>query len=76
MKKIIKYMALFAIVATATKAFVDAFTPEYESWKEKFPPEPEIEDDEESGDVAANAVQASDLFKSESEDYLNKKGVD
>ena len=68
MKKIVKYMALFAIIATAAKCFVDAFTPEYEQWKEKYPPEPEEEDEEEPSQVAGQVVQASELFKSDLKD--------
>ena len=67
MNTIVKYMALFAIVATAAKAFVDAFSPEYDAWREKYPPAPEEDEDEDSpSDVAANIVSAGDLFNSES----------
>lgn len=66
MKTIVKYMALFAIVAVAAKSFIDAFTPEYEAWKEKYPPEVEPDEtDEDPSEVAANVVTAADLFKAD-----------
>jgi hypothetical protein len=62
MKSIVKWMALLAILATAGKCFMDSFLPEYESWREKYPPEPE-EEDEEADENAAQVVSAQDLFK-------------
>ncbi|MDR0824309.1 MAG: hypothetical protein LBN74_04400 [Prevotella sp.] len=60
MKSIVKYFALFSIVAVASKAFIDAFMPEYEAWREKYPPAPEEPDDEIS---EVETIPASDLFK-------------
>lgn len=69
MTTIVKYFALFAIIAVALKSFIDAFTPEYEAWREKYPPAPE-EDDEDSPSAAVNnVVQAADLFKPDVESF-------
>lgn len=65
MKKIIKYMALFAIVAMAAKAFVEAFTPEYDQWKEKYPAEPDEADENTPSEVAGQVITAGELFKQE-----------
>lgn len=62
MKKILKYVALFGILATATNAFIAAFTPEYEAWKEKYPSDPEESDEETPADVVGEVVKAQDLF--------------
>jgi hypothetical protein len=71
MKSIIKWMALVAIFATAGKCFMDNFLPEYEAWREKYPPEPDTEDeDEESTNV--NVVPASDLFAPDAVAFQNE----
>ncbi|HMM02734.1 MULTISPECIES: hypothetical protein [unclassified Dysgonomonas] len=79
MKSLIKWMALLAIFATAGKLFMDAFLPEYEQWREKYPPEPEETDDDET-EKADNVIQAQDLFKPDAEKFAqdaetyNEKG--
>lgn len=73
MKTVVKYLALFAIVATAAKCFVDAFTPEYDAWREKYPPEPDDEA-EDIANVSADVVSASDLFKGNEDAFSNAKG--
>jgi hypothetical protein len=70
MKTVVKYLALMAIVAVALKSFIDAFTPEYEAWREKYPPEPD-EDEEDANATLDNVVQASDLFKPDAQAFIN-----
>lgn len=72
MKSLIKWMALLAIFATAGKLFMDAFLPEYEQWREKYPPEPEELDPEAESDGGSTAVQASDLFKPDEQQFLQE----
>ncbi|MDH6309788.1 hypothetical protein M2451_002028 [Dysgonomonas sp. PFB1-18] len=71
MKTVVKYLALMAIIAVALKSFIDAFTPEYEAWREKYPPEPE-EDEEDAGEALGNVVQASDLFKPDAQAFISE----
>lgn len=79
MKSLIKWMALLAIFATAGKLFMDAFLPEYEQWREKYPPEPE-EIDEDETEKTDNVIQAQDLFKPDADKFAqdaetyNEKG--
>jgi hypothetical protein len=63
MKSLVKWFALFAVLALAGKAFIEVFNPEYEKWREKYPPEPEPVDDEDDDDETGKVVQAQDLFK-------------
>lgn len=64
MSSIVKYVALLSIVFSAGLAFVNAFVPEYEQWREKYPPEvEEDEDDTPEGDVQVQ--KAEDLFNLE-----------
>jgi hypothetical protein len=72
MKSIVKWMALVAIFATAGKYFMDYFLPEYEAWREKFPPEPDPDDEELDPVADASVVPASDLFKPDAETFLNE----
>ena len=81
MKILVKWMALLAIFATAGKLFMDAFLPEYENWREKYPPEPDPEDEEES-ESNAQQIQAQDLFKPDADafakdaaEYSEKGGI-
>lgn len=80
MKSIIKWMALLAIFATAGKLFMDAFLPEYEAWREKYPPEPDEEDETDPENPEQNVIQAQDLFKPDAEKFAqdaetyNEKG--
>lgn len=63
MKTLVKWMALLAIFASAGKLFMDAFLPEYEAWREKYPPEPDPEDEEGEGNGEDSLIPAQDLFK-------------
>ena len=80
MKSLIKWMALLAIFATAGKLFMDAFLPEYEAWREKYPPEPDEIDPEDEDEKSDNVIQAQDLFKPDAETFArdaesyNEKG--
>lgn len=80
MKSIIKWMALLAIFATAGKLFMDAFLPEYEAWREKYPPEPDEDDETDSENPEQNVIQAQDLFKPDADAFAqdvaqyNEKG--
>jgi hypothetical protein len=73
MKSLVKWMALVAIFAASGKCFMDSFLPEYEAWREKYPPEPEINEDEFDND-GAEVVAASDLFKPDEAAFLAEKG--
>jgi hypothetical protein len=77
MKSLVKWMALIAIFATAGKVFMDSFLPEYEQWREKYPPEPDPEEDELENDESQNLqnIPASDLFKPDEAAFSAEKGV-
>lgn len=74
MKSLVKWMALVAIFATAGKCFMDAFMPEYEAWREKYPPAPDEDEEDEDPENGVQQINASDLFKPDAEEFLKEKG--
>ena len=71
MNKLVKYVALLSIVFTAGLAFVNSFVPEYDKWREKYPQEPDPEDDEDETPNGVSTQSAEELFK---QGQLTEKG--